>query len=104
MKTRNLSKADIVAQAREKMDLHLVTSERSQRETLALTCQVLFAAGHDSGLAGQITARVPQTEDRFLTQRLGLGFDEITAANLLEVNRDLEVLAIPARVGRLSLQ
>jgi len=43
-------------------------------------------------LAGQITARAEQTGN-YYTQRLGLGFDEITASNLLEVNEDLVVLS-----------
>ena len=51
----------------------------------------MFDNGHDSGLAGQITAR-GEKPDTYLTQRLGLGFDEICAGNLLLVNEDLEVL------------
>ena len=52
---------------------------------------MLFDAGHDSGLAGQITARAEQP-GTYYTQRLGLGFDEITAGNLLVVDEDLNVL------------
>jgi L-fuculose-phosphate aldolase len=55
---------------------------------VALTCRALFDGGHDSGLAGQITARAEQP-GTFYTQRLGLGFDEITAGNLLLVDEDL---------------
>ena len=47
--------------------------------------------GHDSGLAGQITARA-KTSRQYYTQQLGLGFDEITANNLLLVDDDLNVL------------
>jgi L-fuculose-phosphate aldolase len=61
------------------------------RQKLALTCRALFDAGHDSGLAGQITARAAQP-GTYYTQRLGLGFDEITDANLLRVDEDLEVI------------
>ena len=46
--------------------------------------KALFDAGHDSGLAGQITARA-EADGTYYTQRLGLGFDEITAGNLLLV-------------------
>jgi L-fuculose-phosphate aldolase len=60
-------------------------------EKVALTCRVLFDAGHDSGLAGQITARA-ERPGTYYTQRLGLGFDEITAGNLLTVDEDLNVL------------
>jgi L-fuculose-phosphate aldolase len=62
----------------------------SVREKVALTCRILSDAGHDSGLAGQITARMGP--DAFLTQRLGLGFDEIAVSNLLTVDGDLEVM------------
>ncbi|MEV4156821.1 aldolase [Nocardia salmonicida] len=61
------------------------------RQKLALTCRTLFDAGHDSGLAGQITARADDPGTYF-TQRLGLGFDEITEDNLLLVDEDLQVL------------
>lgn len=61
------------------------------RQKLALTCRALFDAGHDSGLAGQITARAEEP-GTYYTQRLGLGFDEITDQNLLLVDEDLNVL------------
>ncbi|ETB10625.1 aldolase [Mycobacterium avium subsp. paratuberculosis 08-8281] len=61
------------------------------RQKLALTCRALFDAGHDSGLAGQITARA-EADGTYYTQRLGLGFDEITDGNLLLVDEDLNVL------------
>ena len=53
--------------------------------------RILFDNGHDSGLAGQITSRTG-TPGQFLTQRLGLGFDEISEDNLLVVDEDLNVL------------
>ena len=61
------------------------------RQKLALTCRILHSKGHESGLTGQISARgdAPGT---FITQQLGLGFDEITASNLLKVDYDLNVL------------
>lgn len=60
------------------------------REKLALTCRILFDAGHDLGLAGQITCRTG-TGPTFFTQQLGLGFDEIRPDNLIEVDVDLKV-------------
>ncbi|MDB2387135.1 aldolase, partial [Shewanella sp.] len=44
-----------------------------------------------SGIAGQITYRTEQ-KNTFLTQRFGLGFDEVTADNLIEVDHDLKPL------------
>lgn len=63
----------------------------SLQEKVALTCRALYDAGHDSGLAGQISAR-GETSGTFYTQQLGLGFDEITSENLVLVDEDLKVL------------
>ena len=92
MKTLLAEKAELIDQSVDAMKTHLVATERPLREKVALTCRILFTHGHDSGLAGQITART-ETPGRYLTQRLGLGFDEITPANLLEVDEDLVVMA-----------
>ena len=90
-KTLALPKDQLVKQALEQMQGSLADNTWTVREKLALTCRILFDNGHDSGLAGQISARGPQP-GTFYTQQLGLGFDEITASNLLLVNEDLEVL------------
>lgn len=63
----------------------------TNREKLAVTCRILFDKGHDSGLAGQITCR-SEKSNTFLTQRFGMGFDEITAENLIAVDQDLKPL------------
>jgi L-fuculose-phosphate aldolase len=89
--TFNLSKNDLIQRADAQMTKHLQDGGYTLAQKLALTCRILFDNGHDSGLAGQITARAGQP-GTFLTQRLGLGFDEISAGNLLLVNEDLEVL------------
>ncbi|GAB2643179.1 aldolase [Gordonia jinhuaensis] len=85
------SKADLMARAQADMARHLQDSSLTVRQKVALTCRILFDAGHDSGLAGQITARAEEP-GTYYTQRLGLGFDEITEANLLLVDEDLVVL------------
>ena len=89
--TMTLPKDQLVRQALARMQGSLADNTWTVREKLALTCRILFDRGHDSGLAGQISARGPQP-GTFYTQRLGLGFDEISAGNLLLVNEDLEVL------------
>jgi len=89
--TLELSKEHLISQSTAKMDTTLKDNTWTIRQKLALTCRILFDNGHDSGLAGQITARGEQP-GTFYTQQLGLGFDEITASNLLLVNEDLEVL------------
>ncbi|AYD65843.1 aldolase [Achromobacter sp. B7] len=88
--TMHLGKEELIARAQAEMQRQFDTPQWSLRERLALTCRILFDGGHDSGLAGQITARTPEA-GRYYTQRLGLGFDEITASNLLVVDEDLRV-------------
>jgi len=84
-------KTELVAQAHAQMQQTLPDLAWSTREKLALTCRILFDNGHDSGLSGQITARSEQLGS-YYTQRFGLGFDEITASNLVHVDEDLRVL------------
>ncbi|MDH0747098.1 aldolase [Pseudomonas sp. GD03842] len=90
-KTLDLSKAQLMTRSNAQMDSTLKAGDWTLRQKLALTCRILFENGHDAGLAGQITARgsIPGT---FYTQALGLGFDEVTASNLLLVNEDLDVV------------
>ncbi|MUL66772.1 aldolase [Mycobacterium sp. CBMA 234] len=89
--TMHDSKSELMQRAEEGLHRHIAESDLTVREKLALTCRALFDAGHDSGLAGQITARAEEP-GTYYTQRLGLGFDEITAGNLLIVDEDLNVL------------
>jgi len=89
--TMSTAKTDLMKRALDGMNRNVAESPLTVREKVALTCRALFDAGHDSGLAGQITARA-ETPGTYYTQRLGLGFDEITAGNLLLVDEDLTVL------------
>ncbi|MFF2353289.1 aldolase [Kitasatospora sp. NPDC058115] len=89
--TMTTAKADLVDLAHRRMRTAIPDNGWTVRQKLALTCRILFDAGHDSGLAGQITARA-ERPGTYYTQRLGLGFDEITEDNLLLVDEDLEVL------------
>ncbi|WP_068054936.1 aldolase [Nocardia xishanensis] len=89
--TMNLGKSELMTMATRSMQTELSPGDWNDRQKIALTCRALYDAGHDSGLAGQISARGTEP-GTFLTQRLGLGFDEITEANLLLVDEDLTVL------------
>lgn len=89
--TLNDTKAELVQRALDGLSRHVGDSTLTTRQKVAVTCRALFDAGHDSGLAGQITARAEQP-GTYYTQRLGLGFDEITETNLLLVDEDLNVL------------
>jgi L-fuculose-phosphate aldolase len=85
------SKSELMRRAQDRLAANAADSGLTTRQKVALTCRVLFDAGHDSGLAGQITARAEQP-GTYYTQQLGLGFDEITEDNLLVVDEDLNVL------------
>jgi L-fuculose-phosphate aldolase len=89
--TFDLDKDTIVARELARMEQNLQGEKLSLREAVAATCQILSAQGHDSGLAGQITARAEQP-GTYWTQRLGLGLDEVRTSNLLLVDEDLNVL------------
>ncbi|AZQ84626.1 aldolase [Colwellia sp. Arc7-635] len=91
MKTAATTKKELMINAQLDMKKVIEDLNLSDREKLALTCRILFDKGHDSGIAGQITCRAEQP-NTFLTQRFGLGFDEVTADNLMEVDHDLKPL------------
>jgi len=89
--TLHEAKAVLMERSRRDMANLIRDNDWSIRQKVALTCRILYDAGHDSGLAGQITARA-DVEGTFHTQALGLGFDEVTADNLVLVDEDLTVL------------
>ncbi|WP_414461541.1 aldolase [Hyphomicrobium sp. DY-1] len=89
--TLTLSKSELVSIAHQRMGTELADGDYSTRQKLALTCRILFDGGHDSGLAGQITARAEEP-GTYYTQPFGHGFDEITEDNLLRVNENLETV------------
>lgn len=78
-------------QTGERMARHFTVPEWSHRQKLALACRMLAADGHDSGLAGQLSARAEQPGTYYML-RFGLGLDEATPDNLLLVDDDLNVL------------
>jgi len=84
-------KAAYHRQSDEGMSRHLESPEWSVKQKLALACRILAMEGHESGLAGQLTARGPKP-GTYYALRFGLGLDEITAGNLLLVGDDLNVL------------
>jgi L-fuculose-phosphate aldolase len=61
------------------------------RRALTRSAWILADEGHESGLAGQLTARGPRSET-FWTLPLGLAFDEAEEASWLLIDDSLEVL------------
>jgi L-fuculose-phosphate aldolase len=72
----------------DEMVQNLRRSEWTTRQKVALTCRMLAREDHASGLAGQITVR-GDADGTLITARFGLGFDEVTASNLIVVDDDL---------------
>lgn len=85
------SKVEYLSRISAEMDRYLSADQWTLKQKLALTCRMLANDGHASGLAGQITARTDEP-GVFWTIRLGLGFDEITAGNLIRCDNDLTPL------------
>lgn len=75
----------------ENMDRHLCVPEWDIRQKVALTCRILAQEGHESAIAGQITARGDKPGTYHML-KFGLGFDEACASNIILVDDDLNVL------------
>jgi len=78
-------------QTTERMEKHLMTPHWSLREKVALCCQILSMQGHESALAGQITARAEQPGTYWMLS-FGLGFDEAKKSNIVRVDGDLNLV------------
>jgi L-fuculose-phosphate aldolase len=86
---------------RQKDEYHAKTSADMERffkvpdwspqQKMALACRMLASEGHESGLAGQITARGPRPGTYWMLS-FGLGFDEAMAANIVLCDDDLNLL------------
>lgn len=61
-------------------------------ELLAACCRILATEGHESGLAGQVTARA-EKPNTWWTLEFGYGFDEATTGRMVLVDEDLKPLS-----------
>lgn len=77
--------------ATQEMAQHLHGIQRSTQETLAYACRILAMTEQEAGLAGQISVR-SERPNAYWTLRFGLGFDEATPDDFIEVDRDLNTL------------
>jgi ribulose-5-phosphate 4-epimerase/fuculose-1-phosphate aldolase len=68
-------------------------AERSLRVELAAAFRVAHHYRWNLQILNHITARLPDRPDRFLMNPYGLGWDEITASNLVTVDFDGRVLS-----------
>jgi L-fuculose-phosphate aldolase len=84
-------KTDYHTRTTEQMERHLLVPPWSLRQKIALTCRILAAEGHESALAGQITARGDRPKTYWMLS-FGLGFDEARASNIVLVDDDLNLV------------
>jgi L-fuculose-phosphate aldolase len=73
------------------MQRHLPRPEWNIRQKMALACRMLWEGGHESALAGQITARGDRPGTYWMLS-FGLGFDEAKASNIVLVDDDLNLI------------
>jgi len=78
-------------QTAQRMNEHLLTPAWPLREKIALACRILAQEGHESALAGQITARASDPATYWMLS-FGLGFEEARKSNIIRVDDDLNVL------------
>jgi L-fuculose-phosphate aldolase len=77
---------------RADMDRCLAAADWTVQERVALACRILHRDGHDSALAGQISARGEEPGTHWALS-FGLGLDEARSSNVLLVDDELNVLA-----------
>jgi L-fuculose-phosphate aldolase len=75
------------------MAQHLRPKHRTLKETLAQACRIIALHEGEAGLAGQISARSDRGKGYYWTLRFGLGFDEATPDDFIEVDQDLHTVS-----------
>jgi L-fuculose-phosphate aldolase len=84
-------KAHFIDRVSREMAEDLQPAALSVRESLAAACRILAREGHESGLAGQVTARAEQP-GAWWTLQFGYGFEEASAERMVLVDEDLKPL------------
>ncbi|KAJ5736852.1 arad-like aldolase/epimerase [Penicillium malachiteum] len=74
------------------MEQHLNVPERSLQESMACACRLIAAKQEDAGLSGQISARSARGDGLYWTLRFGLGWEEATPNDFIEVDGDLNTI------------
>jgi L-fuculose-phosphate aldolase len=84
-------KAHFMERVSRELDKDLPFLKGSAAELLAACCRILGRENHESGLAGQVTARADKP-GTFWTLQFGYGFEEATAKRMVLVDEDLKPL------------
>lgn len=77
--------------ATREMARNLTPRDIPLKHRLAYAARILAMTGQEAGLAGQLTARSDKA-DTYWTLRFGLGFEEATADDFIEVDKDLNTV------------
>ncbi len=77
--------------ATREMKQHIRPTTRTTKEKLSYACRILAMTGQEAGLAGQVSVRSDR-ENAYWTLRFGLGFEEATPDDFIEVDGDLNTL------------
>jgi L-fuculose-phosphate aldolase len=84
-------KAHFMDRVSREMEEDFHAAEIPPRDALASACRILAHEGHESGLAGQVTARGEQP-GTWWTLQFGYGFEEATPERMALVDEDLKPL------------
>ena len=85
-------KAHFLNRVSREMEEDLGIVELSPQDKLAACCRILAKEGHESGLAGQVTA-LGEKPGTWWTLKFGLGFEEATGERMVLVDEDLQPLS-----------
>jgi L-fuculose-phosphate aldolase len=85
-------KQDFIDRVNREMAADFAAADLPARDALAGACRILAREGHESGLAGQVTARADKP-GAWWTLQFGYGFDEATSERMVLVDEDLQPLA-----------
>jgi L-fuculose-phosphate aldolase len=85
-------KQEFIDRVNREMAEDLPALQGSTAERLAACCRILASENHESGLAGQVTARADKA-GTWWTLAFGYGFDEATAERMVLVDEDLKPLS-----------
>jgi L-fuculose-phosphate aldolase len=84
-------KSRLIDRVSREMQADFAAPELEPRAALAAACRILAREGHESGLAGQVSARGERSAT-WWTLQFGYGFEEATRERMVLVDEDLQPL------------
>ena len=81
-------KQEFIDRVNREMAADFPVADLPPRDALAAACRILAREGHESGLAGQVTAHAERGQ--WWTLQFGYGFEEATPERMVLVDEDLQ--------------